>query len=68
MIGNFHSPNVLIAGLFGGLFGLTAGFSIVSGLEIIYFFLDYVGDRIWKNIKSMLPKRMHNPETLIIYP
>ena len=40
-------------GLIGGTMGLFTGFSILSGIEIIYFFMKYIisfrHSLIWKN-------------------
>ena len=59
---------LLFPGLFGGLFGLTAGFSIISGFEIICFVGKHLGGYLYKRIVSMLPKSVQVEKTLIIYP
>lgn len=55
-------------GLFGGLFGLTAGFSIISGCEILYFLFDQLGEFMYKRCRKLLPRRVYTEETFIIYP
>ena len=45
-----NTPETQIA-LFGGTFGLFTGFSILSGVEIVYFALKYLLKKL-KNVNS----------------
>jgi hypothetical protein len=38
----------MILGNFGGMFGIMAGFSCISGIEIMYFFVKQILVMIWK--------------------
>lgn len=58
-----------IASSFGGLFGLTVGFSVISGLEIVYFILYHLTRMFYRTFRHLFPKS--NPihsERIVIYP
>ena len=46
-------------GLIGGTMGLLTGFSILSGVEIIYYFLRSFGFVLWQ---PLIPQVFHVPQ------
>ena len=46
-------------GLIGGTMGLLTGFSILSGVEIIYYFLRSFGFVLWQ---LLIPQVLHVPQ------